>query len=809
MSRHPTSQATRRKPSPRFALRPTAVAVHLLLAGAAIGGWVGAAQAQPATAASTRSYNIPAGPLNVVLTRFLGESGVLLSGSTELAQGKQSPGVQGNLTPKAGLAALLAGTGLQAVADAQGRYVLRVAPVDDKRGEATLPTVTVKGDISTQHSHLAYLSKRAASGALGTKSVLDTPFSITVVDNNEIIERGAKSIGQIFFSDPSVYTPTPSFNVDWWGTRIRGLPVRNTYVDDISMVLSWGGDFPTEVIDSVSALKGLTGFMYGFGTPGGALSYQLKRPSQTPETSLSVGYRNPKLFTAHVDTSHNIDGDLAIRANFATEQGTAYNTSEINRNVVSLAVDKQLGGSLLWQTTLVYEDSKIKGEPFQFYLSEYDVAGSGGRMPTPTYDYRNININNAYYKTETLLASTGVKWQIDDQWKLDYQLGFSRKNHRSNKAFADLLNSAGDYSGGIYNFAGRHDTLFTQAMLQGTVSAFGMKHELVAGLGLQKTETSYSNFRYPDNDFQGNIHVSQPYRVSHTLDFSLNPASPEVVQKNVFLSDTVHFNERWQAIAGLRFTDYHNKAGYRTRETTPTLALIYKPDAQTSLYGSYVEGLEPGSRVGDIYANAGELLPATISKQAEVGIKGQANTFDYSAAIFRIERANQIDVVRGGERYRTQDGLVLYQGAELSGAYQFTRNLNLGMGATYLDATIDKVSAASAAIEGNTPANAPKWQVVGHAQYKVPNISGLSIHGAARYFGATYNDNKNLLTVPSRTIVNAGFSYDFDVQGHALTLIGNINNVFNKKYWASGGWEEGSSNIGEARNVSLVLRAQF
>jgi len=42
-----------------------------------------------------------------------------------------------------------------------------------------------------------------------------------------------------------------------------------------------------------------------------------------------------------------------------------------------------------------------------------------------------------------------------------------------------------------------------------------------------------------------------------------------------------------------------------------------------------------------------------------------------------------------------------------------------------------------------------------------------------------------------------------------LTLIGNINNLFYKKYWASGGWSGDSANIGEARNASLMLRAQF
>lgn len=81
-----------------------------------------------------------------MLTRFLSESGVLLTGSTELAQGKQSPGVQGSATPAAALAALLAGTGLQAVPDPQGRYVLRLAPVSEKTSEATLAPVKVTAE---------------------------------------------------------------------------------------------------------------------------------------------------------------------------------------------------------------------------------------------------------------------------------------------------------------------------------------------------------------------------------------------------------------------------------------------------------------------------------------------------------------------------------------------------------------------------------------------------------------------------------------------------------------------------------------
>lgn len=797
-------------PAPKTAqLRRSPLLLALLLALPAA-----PALAQDSSAAragtATLPFSIAAKPLAQALSEWAAQSRLQLGVAPELLAGKLSAGVSGNLAPMQALERLLAGSGLAAFVEGS-TVVIRPASA-----EATLPAIKATAKAIAHDSSLAHLARQQASGALGNKAVLDTPFSVTVVDSQEMLERGARSIGQIFFRDPSVYSPTPSSQTDWWGTQIRGLGVRNHYVDDIPMLLHWGGDFPTEVVESVSALKGLTGFMYGFGEPGGALSYQLKRPTPTPETSLDVGYRNPRLLSVHLDSSHRLGDDAGLRINLATEQGTAYNAAKIDRKVASLALDKRFGSAVNWTSTLVFEDGRTEAEPFQFYFSSYDVAGSGGRLPTPTYDYDKVNVDNAYYDTRTVLATTGVEWRLDEHWTLRYQAGLSRKDHRSNKAFANLLNEAGDYSGQMYNFAGQLDTLFTQAMLQGSVSAAGMRHELVGGLGLQRGKEKWGSDWYWSNDFNGNINVSQPFRVTRTPDFSLTPVSADTAQWYAFASDTVHIGEHLQLIAGLRFTDYDIKdldgnpavdSGYRVRQASPTLAVILKPDARTSVYGSYVEGLEPGTRVGAAYANAGELLGATVSKQQEVGIKHQSGTTDLSAAIFRIQRANQIDEFRSGGRYLSQDGQLLYQGLELTVARQFTRQLNLGLGAIYLDATIGKVSSDNAAVEGNAPSNAPRWQIVGNTQYRVAAVDGLKLHGDFRYFGATYVSDDNRLAVPARTVFNAGFSYDFRAQDRDWTLYANLNNVFDRKYWASGGWSSG--NLGEARNLSLTLRAQF
>jgi len=65
-----------------------------------------------AQATQTRTYDIPAGPLSTVLSRFAAESDLLLSADAAHTEGRQSEGLRGEYTARQALEALLAGTGL-------------------------------------------------------------------------------------------------------------------------------------------------------------------------------------------------------------------------------------------------------------------------------------------------------------------------------------------------------------------------------------------------------------------------------------------------------------------------------------------------------------------------------------------------------------------------------------------------------------------------------------------------------------------------------------------------------------------------
>ncbi|MEB3752771.1 TonB-dependent siderophore receptor [Acinetobacter sp. MD2(2019)] len=673
--------------------------------------------------------------------------------------------------------------------------------------EQTLDTIKVKASATTVHP----LEKQVDNGALGSKRILDTPFSVTVVGSEDIEKRGAKSIAQILVNEPSFYSPTAANATDWWGASIRGLAVRNYFMDDYPILGYWGGDLPIEAADNVTVLKGLTGFMYGFGSPGGAIRYQTRRPTEQPKTSVSLDYRPSSLFSVMLDTSNTFKpADLKYRFMFATDQGTAYNSSQTNRFVTSLALEKQFNDALIWDANVIYEKNRLSKEPFTFML---DSNYSGTHLPSVHYDYDDVNVDNSYYRTNTLIASTGLNWQINDLWKAKYQFGYTEKNHESNKSFASLNNVAGDYNLYMYNFAQHLESFTNQAMLFGQINTGIIQHDLVFGVGHLKNVTTAGNNSYWQVNATGNLYQPQTFLVSRTPDFSLKAYSTVINQDYGFLSDTLHFSPRWQAILGARYTHYDQEAnvantkGYSTNALTPTFALLYKPTDDMTAYASYVESLEAGSVVGATYINAGDTLDATISKQYELGLKYALDNISLSSAIFRIERSSNVAKKQGNGVYLSQDGLDIYQGLEFNTQVQATDQFNWGFGLVYLDAFKDQLSTANAALAGKTPTGVPQWTLTTRGEYQIPQIAGLSLHADARYNGMRYFDDENTFKVSAYTTVNAGLSYQFKLAKHNAVLNANINNLFNKKYWAAGNY--GYFTLGEARNAALSLKMDW
>ena len=96
------------------------------------------------------------------------------------------------------------------------------------------------------------------------------------------------------------------------------------------------------------------------------------------------------------------------------------------------------------------------------------------------------------------------------------------------------------------------------------------------------------------------------------------------------IGDDIRFNDQWSALVGFNYAEVEEKnyningektGGYEAKDTIPSISLIYKPFEDLTTYTTYMESLESGTIVGDLYSNAGEIFDPYVSKQYEVGAK--------------------------------------------------------------------------------------------------------------------------------------------------------------------------------------------
>ena len=146
------------------------------------------AQAQ-AQSQQVRAYSIPAGALGDVLTRFGSDSAILLSFSSEATQGLRSAGLQGSYGVQDGFRVLLAGSGLQAVPQPNGGYLLQKipasasAPTADSRGVAVMGGVTV----------VAAAERSAVTSGTGSYTGVGAAWSMSLAfDGGTVLDFGSQ-----------------------------------------------------------------------------------------------------------------------------------------------------------------------------------------------------------------------------------------------------------------------------------------------------------------------------------------------------------------------------------------------------------------------------------------------------------------------------------------------------------------------------------------------------------------------------------------------------------------------------------------
>ena len=248
---------------------------------------------------------------------------------------------------------------------------------------------------------------------------------------------------------------------------VRGMPIDtlNSIKVDGQSFPSWDTDLSLEPFEQVQLLKGLSGFMYGFGAPGGIVNYVLKRPTDDPYRSVSIGYQSAGVFSEKVDVGGRFGNDnrFGYRVNLVNEDGnTAEDNGHLRRQVASARVRlPHHAGPDVLSADAFYQKRKTNGTLFGL------MFGRGSAFPTRAQVTHALTQPQNYYETEMASFGTGLDYRLSENWHASLKYRFAKENRTNSDSFLFVSDNAGNYSNTLYAAMTRYFYQNVDAMVQG------------------------------------------------------------------------------------------------------------------------------------------------------------------------------------------------------------------------------------------------------------------------------------------------------------------------------------------------------
>lgn len=813
----------------RHAPRPTVLSVALasLLGAASFVGPAPVAHAQAATPSAAYRFGIAAGPLDEALQAYARTTGVNVSFDAAQLEGLRSPGLQGEWPAQRGLEQLLARTGFEGVRLPGGGYAVRRRPAS---GIATLTpvTVTARADRLTSEDTGAYTLPATSIGK-GEVRLRDLPQSVSVVTRQRLDEQNLASVYDALENTTGITLQQSPQGGKYiysrgFGTSIiqyDGVPLeRNMY----GRASNYAGG--TAFYDRVEVLRGAASLLQGSGSPGGAVNLVRKRPLHENRLQAEAKAGSWDRYGAQLDASRvlNADGSLRARALVDRQDNRSF-IDRVHLRNTTLYGTIEYDVSPRTQINVGYSHEDLHGSPTISGLPRY---ADGAEIGLP----RSTSYGADWNRQET--TNRGVYVDLTHAWNDDWRLKVSGTYVRESQylkytASSRAVNPATRQAQvNAALTAADVDASGVDANLTGRIHAFGRAHEVVLGANYayNKIDTSYAyllNFR-SFNAFGVDSALPEP------ADAAVRAGTEEKRvgfgrELGFYGTARLHLADPLKVVLGGRFsrsrriwdTDTTAGGGRSVSQTdqgathfSPYAGLLLDLTPHWTTYVSYADVFEPQT-----YVNAaGETLKPVIGRNYELGLKGEwlDGRLNTAFALFRIDQANRAQVdfstsptCSGDDYCYTDAGKVRSQGfdAEING--ELARGWNAYAGYTFNTTRyLRDVNSEGMAFAWHTPRHLFRlWTT-----YQLPGrLNALTVGGGvnvqsgqARQLGAL------TARASGRAVWNAYARYQIDTRW-AATL--NVNNLFDKTYYAAIGNLVNGIHYGEPRNVVLTLRGTF
>jgi iron complex outermembrane receptor protein len=643
----------------------------------------------------------------------------------------------------------------------------------------------------------------ASVSGWGDIPLAKTPVQASVFDAAQLKDSGVQRLSDLTAADPAV---SDAYNAEgyWDFLTVRGYVIDNRFnFRRDGLPINAETSIPLDNKARVEILKGTSGMQAGTSAPGGLVNYVVKRPLDAPLSSIGLEWRQPGTVTAAFDLSRRfgVDNAFGVRLNAAAAHlDPMVRDSEGRRHLFALAGDWRVSPDTLLEAEI---ETSRRSQP-----SQPGFSMLGDTVPPPG-DPR-LSLNNQPWSLPVVMNATtaSLRWQqrLSTAWRFvahaatqqlrtDDRLAFPFGCFDPNPApdgtyYADRYCPNGTYD--LYDFRSENERRRTDALdlsLQGKLQTGAIAHTLTAGVLQSRVRNRFQQQAY---NYVGTGNVEGTLFTSADPSLTDENTNRDERSTELYLRDAVALTDAATAWLGVRHsrieresvrTDGSRPTDYAQSFVTPSIALSYAFARDQLVYASWGQGVESNVVTNrPRYSNAGEVF-TTKSRQAEIGLKGASDAFDWNLAAFDIRRPRTQDFgsCDADATCTTRlDGSAHHRGIEASAGWRRGAWALRG-GAQWLRAKVE--GSADPTIDGKQPTNVPQRTLKLQAAYDVAALPGLNLQAGLVHESARMVLPDNSASIPGWTRVDAALRYESRVAGVRTTWRAGVDNLFDKRAW--------------------------
>ncbi len=605
------------------------------------------------------------------------------------------------------------------------------------------------------HQYEGYAEHMPQSGTKTDVEWLDVPQAVSVVTKTEMQDRGAVRLVDALDGVAGVNNTLGEGSRDQF--MIRGFDSLNDmYRDGMRDDGTLQSYRSLANVERVEIVKGSAGALYGRGSAGGIINLVTKRANGENFTHVKGSVGSNSQYVGQVDSSMAFSDKVNGRINLEYRQADSY-VDHVDSNDFFIAPTIRV---LPADGHTIDIDVEYAHQELVPYRGVPSKNGKPVDLPVSTY----FGGTNDYQESDSLRVAVDYEWRLNDQWVWNNRAAFNhieleQKGTRQGKVTGNEVSQT------VNNFGYDPRTTTT---LQSELIWETNDNQLMLGADFNQMDidlTLASDKTLPPQNIYNPV-------VGPTPDPGFKPFRDNTTTTTgVYVQDVYTWGDL-SVIGNVRYDSMEleqQKAGSGKEKldddkVSYRAGLVYRINYDTSVYASLARSWQ--LPYAGIYINP-KLAEFFHTDLKEVGAKAYLldNVLMLNAALFQIDQEQPQTNVDGDVIDKIE---VRHQGIELEARGQITKQWDISVGYSYLDAE-DKAT-------GKKPNDVSDHLFSLWSTYQLDDNWRLG--GGVKYVGDRYAGNDEAVALGDYTTVDLMAAYT--TGRHKIQA--NAYNILDEKY---------------------------